>query len=136
MPDAIKRFFDPVPESVGQARDFVLRTLTAWGLEGRADDVRICVSELATNALAHGTRCGHGFHVTMNTEDDIVRVEVHDASPRRPRLRPPTNDDVSGRGLHIVAMLSDDWGIEDRGVTGKVVWSRFKTASATQGAPC
>ncbi|WP_432093181.1 ATP-binding protein [Streptomyces sp. bgisy100] len=136
MPDAIKRFFAPVPDSVGQVRDFALCTLAAWGLEGRADDVRICVSELATNALTHGTCCGHGFHVTMSVEDDIVRVEVQDSSPHRPKRRRPTHDDTSGRGLHIVDMLSDDWGIEDRGVTGKAVWSRFKTAPPTPGASC
>ncbi|MGW7492614.1 ATP-binding protein [Streptomyces sp. NPDC054786] len=121
---------------MSQARDFVLRTLAAWDLEGRADDVRLCVSELATNALAHGTRCGQGFQVTVNAEDGTVHVEVHDSSPRRPRPRRPTNDDVSGRGLHIVAVLSDDWGVEDRGVTGKFVWSRFKTTPAIQEAPC
>ncbi|WP_438490251.1 ATP-binding protein [Streptomyces sp. S186] len=136
MPDAIKRFFAPVPESVGQARDFVVRTLATWNLEGRADDVRLCVSEPATNALAHGTRRGRGFHVALSAEDGIVRVEVHDSSPRRPRLSRPTSDDVSGRGLHILAILSDDWGVEDRGLAGKAVWSRFKTAPAPQGAPC
>ena len=136
MPDAVKRFFAPVPESVGQARDLSLCTLAAWDLEGRTDDVRLCVSELATNALTHSTHCGPGFHLTMSAEEDIVRVEVHDASPHPPQLRRPTDDDISGRGLHIVAMLCDDWGVEDHGVTGKVVWSRFKTAPATQGAPC
>jgi anti-sigma regulatory factor (Ser/Thr protein kinase) len=136
MPDAINRFFHPVPESVGQARDFVLRTLAAWDLEGRADDVRLCVSELATNALAHATRCGQGFRITMNAEDDVIRIEVYDASPRRPRLCRPGNDDVSGRGLYIVDMLSDDWGVEERGVMGKVVWSTFKAAPAIQGVRC
>ncbi|WP_414505444.1 ATP-binding protein [Streptomyces sp. NEAU-L66] len=136
MPDAIKRFFAPVPESVGQARDFVLRTLAAWGLEGRAEDIRLCVSELATNALTHGTPCGQGFHVTMSAEDTIVRIEIHDAAPHWPRPRRSTDDDTSGRGLHIVDMLSDNWGVEDRGVAGKVVWSRFKTAPTIQEAPC
>ncbi|MGG7572891.1 ATP-binding protein [Streptomyces sirii] len=76
---------------MGQARDFVLRTLAAWNLEGRADDVRLCVSELATNALAHGTRRDRGFHVAMSAEDDIVRVEVHDSSPAGPgSVAPPT----------------------------------------------
>ncbi|MGW8398289.1 ATP-binding protein [Streptomyces lydicus] len=136
MPDAVKRFFAPARESVPQARDFALRTLAAWDLEGRAHDVRVCVSELATNALTHGTHCGQGFHVTMSAEDGIVRVEVHDASPCRPWLRRPTNDDVSGRGLRIVAMLCDDWGVEERGATGKVVWSCFKTSRTAQGAAC
>lgn len=136
VPDAIKRIFAPVPGSVGQARDFALRTLASWDLEERADGVRLCVSELATNALTHGTCCGQGFHVTMSVEDDIVRVEVQDSCSRRPRRRRPTSGDVSGRGLHIVDMLCDEWGVEEGGGAGKVVWSRFKTAPAPQGAPC
>ncbi|MGY4972842.1 ATP-binding protein [Streptomyces nigrescens] len=108
----------------------------AWGLEGRDEDIRLCVSELATNALTHGTPCGQGFHVTMSAEDTIVRIEVHDAAPHWPRPRRSTDDDTSGRGLHIVDMLSDDWGVEDRGVAGKVVWSRFKAAPTIQEAPC
>ncbi|MFH8574038.1 ATP-binding protein [Streptomyces sp. NPDC017993] len=136
MPDAIKRFFAPVPESVGQARDFALHALAAWDLEGRADDIRLCVSELATNALTHSTCCGQGFHVTMSAEDTIVRIEIQDSCTHRPRRRRPSSDDTSGRGLHIVDMLCDEWGVEESGGAGKVVWSRFKTAPAPQGAPC
>ncbi|QIK08178.1 ATP-binding protein [Streptomyces sp. ID38640] len=133
MPDTTERFFVPAPDSVRRARGFAVRTLADWGLEERADDVRLCVSELATNAVEHGTGCCHGFSVTMTAEDDAVRVEVHHHGHRRPRLRHPTDDEVSGRGLRIVDMLSDDWGWEERGGAGKVVWSLFKTAPANQG---
>ncbi|WP_405409395.1 ATP-binding protein [Streptomyces decoyicus] len=132
MPDTAERFFVPAPESVRRARVFAVRTLADWGREGRADDVRLCVSELATNAVEHGTGCCHGFSVTMAAEDGAVRVEVHNHSHCRPRLRHPTDDDVSGRGLGIVDMLSDEWGVEERGMVGKVVWSRFKTDPADQ----
>ncbi|MEV6531841.1 ATP-binding protein [Streptomyces sp. NPDC051639] len=44
------------------------------------------------------------------------------AAPPRPRTTGPATE--SGRGLAIVAALSDDWGIapSDPGTTGKKVW--------------
>ena len=136
MPDAVKRFFAPVPESVGQARDFALHTLAAWDLEGRADDVRLCVSELATNALTHSTRCGQGFHVTMSAEDDIVRIEVHDASPTAPAPSPHQTTTSPAAACTSSTCSATTGASKSSGVAGKVVWSRFKTAPATQGAPC
>lgn len=125
MPTPTQRFFDSVPESVRQARDFATRTLATWGLAARADDIRHCVSELATNAMEHGTVPGHGFTVTMAADDGIVRVEVHDSSNRQPHPRHPTVSDISGRGLQIIDELSDGWGVEDREPTGKVIWSQW-----------
>jgi anti-sigma regulatory factor (Ser/Thr protein kinase) len=126
---AAKQFFDPKPESVGLARDFATATLAAWGLDGAADDVRLCVSELASNALAHGTTPGHGFLVRLDTDDDFVRLEVHDSrsddGESGPGVRHPAETDTSGRGLMIVATLADSWGVEDREPFGKVIWSRF-----------
>jgi hypothetical protein len=63
MRDTTQRFFDAKPESVALARDFATRALAAWGLSATAEDVRLCVSELASNSLVHGTRPGHGFLV-------------------------------------------------------------------------
>lgn len=51
MTRTTQQFFDARPESVGQARSFTSEALTYWGLPDRAEDVRLCVSELATNAL-------------------------------------------------------------------------------------
>ncbi len=137
MPDPAHRTFPAVPESVGLARSFADRTLTSWGLDGRADDVRLCVSELATNAVTHGTVPAHDFTLTVTAEDDAVRVEVRDPSPRRIRLRHPTIEDTTGRGLHLVGALSDEWGVTEHGTAGKTVWTRFKTtAPAPEKAPC
>jgi anti-sigma regulatory factor (Ser/Thr protein kinase) len=38
--------------SVGAARGLVVGTATEWGIADRQDDIRLCVSELATNARA------------------------------------------------------------------------------------
>lgn len=132
MPDITQQFFSATPASVGAARDFALTTLASGGLPARAEDIRLCVSELASNALAHGTAPGHGFLVKIEADDDFVHLEVHDSRGRRPEVRHPQETDTSGRGLLIVEELSDDWGVEDHQPFGKVVWSRFKAA----GSPC
>ncbi|MCY0943587.1 ATP-binding protein [Streptomyces antarcticus] len=129
MPDAKQKFFDPRPESVGLARDFAVTTLTSWGLHGPADDIRLCVSELATNALIHGNDPGHGFLVRLDAGDDFVRLEVHDSRPlhrSQPAITHPAETDTAGRGLQLIEVLSDRWGIEDRRPRGKIVWTLFK----------
>lgn len=51
-------------------------------------------------------------------------MTVADASAALPRPRTTGPATESGRGLAIVAALSDDWGIApaDPGTTGKKVW--------------
>lgn len=130
MPDA-KRFFDPRPESVGLARAFAVTTLTSWGLHSPAEDIRLCVSELASNALIHGTDTEHGFLVRLDADEDFVRMEIHDSRPRQrrePKIAYASETATAGRGLQIVASLADCWGVEDRRPSGKIVWTLFKTA--------
>jgi anti-sigma regulatory factor (Ser/Thr protein kinase) len=130
MPEATQRFFDHRPESVKAARDFTTRTLTAWGLDDTGD-IRLCVSELATNALTHGSDAEHGFLVRLETDADGVRLEVHDSrTPHRPLFQPagPDPADETGRGLVIVSALAARWGIDPRQPRGKIVWSHFPTS--------
>lgn len=115
--------------SVGRARDFVTARVSAAVPADRADDIRLCVSELATNALLHGTPRGRQFRVHVTIEDDAVRIEVHDASDAPPHLRDPADTDDYGRGLHLVEALADEWGFSDRTGPGKAVWALFKAAA-------
>ncbi|MFK4597351.1 ATP-binding protein [Streptomyces pristinaespiralis] len=109
--------------SVRLAREFTREALTAWDRGAQADDVTLCVSELATNALVHGVPPGRGYLLRLRlTEDGTLRVEVHDSGDGKPCLRDP--DDESGRGLLLVAALADRWGIGPR-EPGKVVWCEF-----------
>lgn len=97
MPEATQRFFDHQPESVKAARDFTTRTLAAWDLHDTGD-IRLVVSELATNALAHGSDAGHGFLVRLEADDDGVRLEVHDSrNPLQPQPARPVPADEAGR---------------------------------------
>ncbi|GAA2134146.1 ATP-binding protein [Streptomyces synnematoformans] len=108
--------------SVGKARDFVAAAVCAGD---RADDIRVCVSELATNARRH-TPAGHRFLVRVLAQEHLVHVEVHDAGGGEPRVCTPADTDDRGRGLLLVAALADDWGTADRDGPGKVVWAAFK----------
>ncbi|MFI6345220.1 ATP-binding protein [Streptomyces sp. NPDC050560] len=128
MPESRQQFFDARHQSVRKAREFATRVLDDWDLTSRTEDIRQCVSELATNAVVHGTARGHGFLVRLDIDDDCVRLEVHDSRRQQPTVREPAATDISGRGLTLVATLSDEWGVRDRTPLGKVIWSCFKTA--------
>lgn len=109
------------PRTVAAARQFTRDTLHAWGRPARQDDVLLCVSELATNALRYGVPRGRGYLLRLLTFDGTVRVEVHDSGPGLSRI----TGHPHGRGLALVAALADDWGVLPR-TPGKVVWCEFR----------
>lgn len=135
MTPSDQRFFASAPASVGLARDFADKTLLAWGLDALADDVRLCASELAANAVVHANTCGR-FLVRLAIDGGYLHLEVHDDHPRWPAVRRPNHNVTSGRGLQLVAALSVGWGVDALRPSGKIVWSRFLIASALQETPC
>ncbi|MGC4947844.1 ATP-binding protein [Streptomyces sp. DT224] len=116
--------------SVGASRDFVTGVLTEWQLHTLIEDIRLCVSELATNALLHGVPPGWEFSVGLHRAEDLVRLEVRDSGPGQPHVQRAADDACSGRGLHLVRELADDFGVDDH-VVGKTVWLIFKTSPTT-----
>ncbi|WP_181383535.1 ATP-binding protein [Streptomyces sp. NWU339] len=131
-----ERFFRRERRSVPDARTFARRVLAEWGACGREDDVLLCVSELATNALVHGVPPGRGFLLRMLPYGDGgVRVEVHDSGggvPAVPEEADAPEPGEGGRGLLLVGELADKWGVGERD-PGKVVWCEFATAPAPHG---
>ena len=116
------------------------------------DDAMVVVSELVTNAVVHaGTdvelACRletsgepdaglkqEGAEVGAGEGDVVLLVEVSDHHPSRaPRdsgAEPPYDIPEYGRGLHLVAVLSEAWGVTYR--TGvKTVWARLPAEGAT-----
>lgn len=113
------------------ARTFAGETLDGWSLAGRRDDVLLCVSELATNALLHGVPPGRGYLVRLALHrGGVLRVEVHDSGSGVLRMPEPSADEEHGRGLLLVAALSDKWGVGER-KPGKVVWCEFALRGVT-----
>ncbi|MEV0493784.1 ATP-binding protein [Streptomyces atratus] len=124
LPLLRERFYRRERRSVREAREFVRTALADWGFgEERTDDVLLCMSELATNAVLHGVPPGRGYRVRLWLgEQEQVRVEVHDSGDGEPGVREPEGE--SGRGLLIVEALADLWGVGER-EPGKVVWCEF-----------
>lgn len=110
------------PHSAGLAREFVCLHLAAHHLSHLLEDVRLVVSELATNAVAHAQT---PFAVTLSRADRSVRVAIRDGSPSAPVRSTPDVMDMSGRGLMIVELLSQAWGISTDRHGFKSVWASF-----------
>lgn len=115
---------EPAPRSAPQAREWLLDVL---GPEPRYDvDVaRLLLSELVTNAILHARTA---FTVHVHDTGRTLRIAVSDTAADGLRPTAVTNfaDDEqpgeSGRGLQIVAMLAERWGVDRHAGTGATVW--------------
>ncbi|MET9776850.1 SpoIIE family protein phosphatase [Streptomyces sp. NPDC006367] len=124
----------------GAARAMVRAALADWaalGLPGArlltghlVADALVVVSELVTNAVVHA---GTDVEVACRLEETgILVVEITDRHPSRaPRGgggdEEPHETPEYGRGLRLVAALSEAWGITYRPGT-KTVWARLPAA--------
>jgi anti-sigma regulatory factor (Ser/Thr protein kinase) len=114
---------DPDPSSVKEARAWVRTVLDRLDRDDIVDAAELCVSELVTNAILHGTP---PISVRVRGTRDHPRVEVRDASNRPPEVNLEMTDEdhllaTFGRGLGLVALHSTAWGAE-LVPDGKVVW--------------
>lgn len=123
------RTFPAIPQSVHAARRFATDTLSG-SPASMLEAVELMVSELATNCIRHERT---SFHITILGSTQEIRVEVTDSGSGTPTMRSPGPDEPSGRGLQIVDMLSDSWGVEPENPSGKTVW--FTMPAATAMAP-
>ncbi|MEO3870002.1 ATP-binding protein [Nonomuraea sp. B12E4] len=115
---AVEYLLPSVPSGVGKARSLVRTELTGWAPQQAIDDCLLIVSELVTNAVRHG---GSAYALRLEVREDRLYGEVFDPGDGVPQQRSPDIDAISGRGLQIVAALSDAWGVTP-GDGGKTVW--------------
>ncbi|MFG2007084.1 ATP-binding protein [Spirillospora sp. NPDC048911] len=104
--------------SVESLRRYVEGTLGTAGVD--AEDVRLVVSELGTNAVTHGSGDRMGLFVAA--DDECVRVEITDGGGGDPRERHAAAEDEGGRGLMIVTAIAEHWGVR-RDEHGTTVWA-------------
>jgi hypothetical protein len=116
--------------SVRIARDFTIATLHRWGTAERSQDIAVVVSELLTNALRHAlpgssdSRPRRPIRLGLLQPGPCVLCAVADPSKTAPAPQAPGSLAETGRGLHIICALSDQWGYAPSD-TGKVVWAMF-----------
>ncbi|MFE5481366.1 SpoIIE family protein phosphatase [Streptomyces sp. NPDC056527] len=110
------------PERIAAARQHVRQLLHDWSDEDQVDSAVLMVSEMVTNVLIHTD--GDALIVAAVTCDGVgrrMRVEVSDASDELPHKRHPGEMASSGRGLVLMEMLAEAWGVDPRG-EGKSIW--------------
>ncbi|MEV7284858.1 SpoIIE family protein phosphatase [Streptomyces sp. NPDC093252] len=112
------------PEALAEARHLIRAAVRAWGAVDRADDVELVADELITNALMHTEGAAIVTLRVLGGAERRLRVEVEDTSSALPRRREAGTSGVSGRGLMLVDLMADVWGVEARG-GGKCVWCEF-----------
>jgi signal transduction histidine kinase len=96
-----------------------VETLSQWGIGGLEELASLLVSELVTNAVLYART---EITLVLHREGSQVRFEVRDGSNRPPVDFSVPPSSTRGRGVHIVAAMSDDWGVETVPGQGKVVW--------------
>ncbi|WP_420712181.1 SpoIIE family protein phosphatase [Streptomyces sp. DSM 15324] len=106
------------PAVVARARAAVTAQLAAWDLDELAFTTELVASELVTNAIRHAT----GPVQLRLLRDRTLICEVSDGSGTSPRLRRARTEDEGGRGLFLVARLTERWGTRYTS-TGKIIWT-------------
>ncbi|MEV0320463.1 ATP-binding SpoIIE family protein phosphatase [Streptomyces sp. NPDC050658] len=141
-PAVVRTTLPGSPMAPAAARRFVRAALADWtdlavpaaaGITDRlADDSVLLVSELVTNAVVHA---GTTVELLCRLDEaglgesaDALVIEVSDHHPARAVRSEPVPQSPGtpeyGRGLQLVATLSESWGITYRTGT-KTVWARL-----------
>jgi PAS domain S-box-containing protein len=108
----------PDPAHVAAVRRSVTEQLTDWGLDEVAFVTELVVSELVTNAIRYGEP---PIQLRL-IRDTALICEVSDGSSTSPHLRRAHAFDEGGRGLLLVAQLTQRWGSRQTG-GGKTIWA-------------
>ncbi|MEV4636459.1 ATP-binding protein [Actinoplanes sp. NPDC049548] len=130
MPKLLLRL-PPRADAVFLSRNLVTDACAAWGLEELADRARLVVSELAGNAVLHGSppitvsvsRRGSGIHVIVGDRDPRMPQVLAVRCPADDGAGPPisTARDI-GQGLRVVEAAATSWGVLPTS-GGKMVWA-------------
>lgn len=130
-----------LPMATPCARLHARHVLWEWGLHAVADTAELLVSELVTNGV-NASRAMEGnppVWLRLSTDKVRVLIEVWDGNIRPPEPRElngglPAFGDEGGRGLFLVAMLSEHWNwYLTQQPKGKVVWCELAAQEPGSG---
>ncbi|WNM28979.1 SpoIIE family protein phosphatase [Streptomyces sp. Li-HN-5-11] len=110
------------PERISVARQQLRELLHDWTSPDQVDSAVLLLSEMLTNVLVHtDTDALLLAEVSGDKGERRMRVEVTDAGDDLPHKRRPGELASSGRGLVLIELLADAWGVYPRG-QGKSIW--------------
>ncbi|NUQ96554.1 MAG: SpoIIE family protein phosphatase [Streptomyces sp.] len=110
------------PERVAVARQHLRELLHDWPSPDQVDSAVLLVSEMLTNVLVH-TDADALLLAEVRGEPGSrrMRITVTDTSDALPHKRRPGELASSGRGLMLIELLADAWGVDPQG-EGKSIW--------------
>ncbi|MEU1414928.1 SpoIIE family protein phosphatase [Streptomyces sp. NPDC005731] len=108
------------PSAVADARARTATQLTSWGLPDLSFTAALVVSELVTNAIRYSS----GPIQLRLIRDHALICEVSDTNHAAPHAREPAPSEQGGRGLSIVAHLTQGYGTRYT-TSGKIVWTEL-----------
>ena len=121
------------PERVAVARQQLRELLHDWNSPDQVDSAVLLLSETLTNVLVHTDADALLLaEVRGDTGTRRMHVEVTDTSDDLPHKRRPGELASSGRGLVLIEMLADLWGVDPRG-EGKSIWFEFYESDGSVG---
>ncbi|WP_371644237.1 SpoIIE family protein phosphatase [Streptomyces sp. NBC_00597] len=123
------------PERIAGARRQIRELLHDWADAEQVDSAVLMVSEMVTNVLMHTD--GDALLVAEAVGElgtRRLRIEVADASDELPHKRHPGEMASSGRGVLLMEMLADSWGVDPRG-EGKSIWFELHEQSTPDLGP-
>ncbi|MGW6731180.1 SpoIIE family protein phosphatase [Streptomyces sp. NPDC055013] len=109
------------PALVAPIRKQVLEQLDIWNLIEASFTAELVVSELVTNAIRYGI---HPIRLRLIHDARTLICEVSDTSHTAPHLRRAKTFDEGGRGLLLVAQLTQRWGSRHT-PDGKTIWAEI-----------
>ncbi|GAA2573041.1 MULTISPECIES: SpoIIE family protein phosphatase [Streptomyces] len=109
------------PSLVAPVRKQVLEQLADWGLLEATFTAELVVSELVTNAIRYGSP---PIRLRLIHDTATLICEVSDTSHTAPHLRRARTWDEGGRGLLLVAQLTQRWGSRHT-TEGKTIWAEL-----------
>src|ERR1700722_4255047 len=118
----------PEPASAGEARRLVHGALQEGVRPADLDAVVLLTSEVVTNAVLHA---GTPVDLVVGTVQGCIQIEATDAGEQAPVVLDPASDTTRGRGMGIVAALSQEWGVIPT-ARGKTVWFRYRPEMGCQ----
>jgi anti-sigma regulatory factor (Ser/Thr protein kinase) len=90
------------------------------GVDARAADAALCLSELVANVVTH---THSDIEVDVSSDrGNALHVAVSDHSDDLPRAVGALPGQPAGRGLVVVHALAKEWGVTPHAGGGKTVW--------------
>jgi anti-sigma regulatory factor (Ser/Thr protein kinase) len=108
------------------ARTSLRETLRSWDLDRLTDVALLLASELVNNAVLH---VASPSTMRLSLLRNSIRVELDDASVSPPTLDHADEADEHGRGIFLVATVSDHWGYK-LNAHGKTIWFELDTSAS------